>query len=87
MTETYENVDLLLTFKYRWKICGDLKIIGLLLEMKSGYTKFCCFLRLFSSRGKTKSFNLFLTVISVSVVHHGDICLIWYGAYVEEPKV
>ena len=29
--------------KYGWKICGDLKVIGLLIGMQSGYTKFCCF--------------------------------------------
>jgi hypothetical protein len=26
--------------KCEWKICGDLKVIGLLLGMQSGYTKF-----------------------------------------------
>jgi hypothetical protein len=40
MKETYENVALLLKAisysKYGWEICGDLKVIGLLLEMQSG---------------------------------------------------
>jgi hypothetical protein len=35
MKETYENMDLLLKtqsyLKYGWKICGDLKVVGLLL--------------------------------------------------------
>jgi hypothetical protein len=38
MKETYENMDLLLKAlsysKYGWKICGDLKVIGLLLGSK-----------------------------------------------------
>jgi len=48
MKETYKNIDLLLKAisysKYGWKIGGDLKVIGLLLRMESGYTKLCCFL-------------------------------------------
>jgi hypothetical protein len=88
VTETYKNTDLLLKlFKYGCKICGDLKIIGLLLGIKSGYTKICCFLHLFSSRGKKKSLNWLFTVISASVVQHTDKCLVWYGTYVEEPTV
>jgi len=47
MKETYKSMDLLLKAvsysKYEWKICGDLKVIGLLLGLQSGYTKFCCF--------------------------------------------
>jgi hypothetical protein len=46
MKENYESMDLLVKAisypKYRWKICGDLKVIGLLIGMQSGYTKFCC---------------------------------------------
>jgi hypothetical protein len=30
--------------KNGWKICGDLKVVELLLGMQSGYTKFSCFL-------------------------------------------
>jgi hypothetical protein len=29
--------------KYGWKICGDLKDIGLSLGMQTAYTKFCFF--------------------------------------------
>ncbi|XP_025161583.1 uncharacterized protein LOC112590099 [Harpegnathos saltator] len=36
--------------EHQWKICGDLKVIGLLIEMQSGFTKFCCFLCLWDSR-------------------------------------
>ena len=38
--------------KYGWKICGDLKAIGLLLGMHSAYTKFCCFLCEWDSQEK-----------------------------------
>ena len=31
--------------KFKWKICGDLKVLGPLLGMQQGYTKYYCFLR------------------------------------------
>ena len=56
MKETYENMGLLLNkIKYtqhNWNICGDLKVIGLLMGMQSGYTKFCCFLCDWDSRAR-----------------------------------
>jgi hypothetical protein len=56
MKETYDNMKLLLTKieydKYGWKICGDLKVIGLLLGMQMGYTKYCCFLCEWDSRDR-----------------------------------
>jgi hypothetical protein len=62
MKETYENRDLLLKAisysKYGWKICGDLKVIGLLLGMQSSYTKFCCFLCEWDSRTKDKHYKV-----------------------------
>ncbi|XP_049306156.1 uncharacterized protein LOC125776677 [Bactrocera dorsalis] len=46
--ETYEVMDKLLEFiKYEehdWKICADLKVVGMLCGLQSGYTKHCCFL-------------------------------------------
>ena len=48
MKETYPNMSVILEKiqynKYQWNICGDLKVIALLLGMQLGYTKFCCFL-------------------------------------------
>ena len=48
MKETYGNMQTLLEKidykKYAWNICGDLKVIALLLGLQLGYTKFCCFL-------------------------------------------
>jgi hypothetical protein len=62
MKETYETMHLLLKginySKYGWKTCGDLKVIGLLLEMQSGYTWFCCFLCEWDSRAKEKHYNI-----------------------------
>ena len=55
MKETYETMQIVLLklIKYeehRWSICGDFKVIGLLLGMQSGYTKHCCFLCIWDSR-------------------------------------
>ena len=56
MKESYENMKFLLEKieynKYSWKICGDLKVIALLLGMQLGYTKFCCFICEWDSRDK-----------------------------------
>lgn len=54
MKESYENLKILLDFvqysKYSWKVCGDFKVIALLLGMQTGYTKFCCYLCEWDSR-------------------------------------
>lgn len=56
MKETYENMKLVLEKiqygKYEWNICGDLKVIALLLGLQLGFTKFCCFLCEWDSRDK-----------------------------------
>lgn len=60
MKESYENMQKLLSAidykKYKWHICGDLKVIGLLLGMQPGYTKFCCFLCEWDSRDRLNHF-------------------------------
>jgi len=54
--ESYESMKLLLgKIKYdefMWKLCGDLKVVALLLGMQLGYTKYCCFLCEWDSRDK-----------------------------------
>ena len=54
LNETYESMDLLLRLtKYKdhtWNICGDLKVVSLLLGLQLGYTKHMCFLCLWNSR-------------------------------------
>ena len=45
MKETYINMKVLLNSinynEHKWKICGDLKVIAILLGMQLGYTKYC----------------------------------------------
>jgi len=54
--EIYESMKLLLgKVKYdefKWKLCGYLKVVALLLGMQLGYTKYCCFLCEWDSRDK-----------------------------------
>ena len=62
MKDTYENLVLLsktMSYsKYGRKICGEIKVIGLLLGMQSGYTKFCCVLCEWDSRAKDKHYKI-----------------------------
>ena len=48
MKGSYESVKLLLgKIKYdefKWKLCGDLTVVALLLGMQLRYTKYCCLL-------------------------------------------
>jgi len=54
MSESYSNMELLLrNLQYKdhnWLICGDLKVIALMLGLQGGYTKYPCFLCLWDSR-------------------------------------
>jgi len=56
MNESYESMKLQLgkikCGEFKWKLCGDLKVVALLLGMQLGYTKYCCFLCEWDSRGK-----------------------------------
>ena len=56
LKETYTNKAALLdSIKYaehKWKICGDLKVIAILLGMKLAYTKYSCFLCMWVSRDR-----------------------------------
>jgi len=62
MKETYETMEIILKLiKYvdhKWNICGDLKIITLLLGMQLGYTKHMCFLCLWDSRDDANHFEV-----------------------------
>ena len=61
LKETYENMEILLhAIRYdshQWNICGDLKVIGMLMGMQSGFTKFCCFLCLWASRATMEHYT------------------------------
>jgi hypothetical protein len=44
--------------EHEWKICGDLKVIGLLLGQQRGYIKFPCFLCEWDSRVRDKYWDI-----------------------------
>ena len=48
MKESYKSMKLLLGKieydAFKWKLCGDLSVVALLLRMELRYTKYCCFL-------------------------------------------
>ena len=58
LKETYENMKISINkikyFDHNWLICGDLKILCMLLGQQGGYTMCPCFLCLWNSRAKTK---------------------------------
>lgn len=60
MKESYENMRCLLEYiqykDYKWSICGDLKVIALLLGLQQGYTKYCCFLCEWDSRARSRHY-------------------------------
>lgn len=61
MQEKYENMQVLLQkidYKnHQWQICGDLKIITMLLGQQSGFTKHPCYLCLWDSRDRAKHYK------------------------------
>jgi len=46
--ESYEYMKILMEAinhdKFKWQICGDLKVTALLLGLQQGFTKYCCFI-------------------------------------------
>lgn len=61
MKETRENMRILLEKvnynQFKWKICSDLKIVGLLCGLKEGHSKYPCHMCLFDSRAVALHFN------------------------------
>ena len=61
MKEDYDNVRNLLEhidyLKYRWDVCGDFKMIGFLLGLQGGFTKYSCLVCLWDSRATSKHYN------------------------------
>ena len=55
--ESYENMKILMEAinydKFKWQICGDIKVIALLLGLQKGFTKFCCFIYEWDSRARS----------------------------------
>ena len=60
LKQSYGSIKTLLNAikysSYKCKICGDLKVIGILMEMQGGFTKNCCFLCLWDSRTTAKHY-------------------------------
>ena len=60
LKEDYTNVKLLLEkinyISYKWDVCGDFKMLGFLLGLQGGFTKYSCFLCLWDSRAVDQHF-------------------------------
>jgi len=56
---TYETMSLVLNAinQYLWFICGNLTLIGLLLGLQGGFTKYCCFFCLWNNRSTDKNYR------------------------------
>lgn len=62
MKETFENMKILLRHiqyeEHKWLICGDFKVIGILLGQQAGFTKMPCFLCEWDSRAKQRHWSV-----------------------------
>lgn len=58
LKETYQNLKIVLEnieyHTHKWMVCGDFKVIGLLLGLQAGFTKMPCFLCEWDSRARAK---------------------------------
>lgn len=58
LKETYQNMKIVLEnieyHTHKWMVCGDFKVIGLLLGLQAGFTKMPCFLCEWDSRARAK---------------------------------
>jgi hypothetical protein len=43
--------------KFKWQICGDLQVIALLLGLRQGFTKYCCFICEWDSRARSLHYS------------------------------
>jgi len=43
--------------KFKWQICGDLKLIALLLGLQQGFTKYSCFICEWDSRARSLHYS------------------------------
>ena len=42
--------------QHQWPLCGDLKLVALLLGLQGGYTKYCCFICEWDSRARAANY-------------------------------
>jgi len=61
LKEEYRNIEMVLTkIKYsehEWLVCGDLKILSMILGQQSGFTKYPCYLCLWDSRDRKNHYT------------------------------
>lgn len=61
MKETYENLDMILQkinyAAHDWMLCGDLKVVCMLLGQQKGFTKFPCFICEWDSRARDRHWS------------------------------
>ena len=59
--ESYENLKIVMEDinynKFKWQICGNLKVIALLLGLRHGFTKYCCFICEWNSRAQSLHYS------------------------------
>ena len=59
--ESYDSIEILLNAihysDYQWSLCGDLRVIGILMGLQGGCTKHCCFLCLWDSRATAQHYE------------------------------
>ncbi|KAL4131092.1 hypothetical protein QTP88_008441 [Uroleucon formosanum] len=71
LKESYDNMKILLDAikynTYKWQICGDLKVIGMLMGMQGGFTKYCCFLCIVQSIPLVDPNNIFLPPLHIKL--------------------
>jgi len=59
--ELYKNPKILMEAinysKFKWQICGDLKVTALLLGQQQGFTKYCCFICEWDTRARSLQYS------------------------------
>jgi len=59
--ELYKNPKILMEAinysKFKWQICGDLKVTALLLGLQQGFTKYCCFICEWDTRARSLQYS------------------------------
>jgi len=89
MTESYENMQHLLQYinneQYYWQLCGDFKVIAILLGFQPGYTKYCCFLCEWDSRARHEHY--LKKDLSKRSTLKGSIINVKYTLLVEASKI
>ena len=59
--ESYSSMKLIFELihydNFKWRVCSDLKVIGMLTGMQGGYTKYNCFICLWDSRARQQHYS------------------------------